>query len=62
MTNPPMNDKLEAFRLVNQRLLQQNEELLKLLQGPQQAWLAQGGPPQGEHQHLDPLRKVNEGG
>ena len=44
VVDPLTNNELEAFRLVNQRLLQQNEELLNLLQGPHQTRPAQGGP------------------
>ena len=33
----PMNNEMEALRLVNQRLLKQNEELLKFLQRPHEA-------------------------
>ena len=57
MMDPPPNNELEALRLANQRLLQQNEELLNLIQHPQKAQPAQNDPPQGEHQHLNPLKE-----
>ena len=65
MGNPPINEELAALRQANERLVQQNEELMKLLQRPQEAQRAQGGqynPPRREQQHLDPLREADERG
>lgn len=56
---------MEALRLVNQRLLRQNEELMGLLKRPQEARPAREGQnnlPRGERQHLDPIREANEEG
>lgn len=60
--NLPLNNELEALRQANQRLFQQNKELLNLIhaQHPQRAQQAHNDLQWGEHQCPNPLRDITE--
>ena len=59
------SNEMEAFRLVNQRLLRELAELTRQMQRPQEAQQAHEGRntiPQEEQQHLGAPRDVDRGG